>query len=326
MSNSYQSPDEFMAAFKKRLDARPMNPVREKKFEIKRSEVVFEAKLPPVEWKRPAPLPDIHCGCGDPSLEYRSRSASKAKCGWNEYGFVSSPPKKYLNATLIGDLFRTDECEIEPPSEFEVESTQWDLECHGDYNIDTCVLSVTSSGGFFQTYCDDHVTHTDVFCSSTSFTSCDVVDSATQCRVFGTGSDSDKTLYTKTLSNEYTTALLKTKTTDAFPAFPDWGIGSSSSFASLSANELNYSAREAEVRINHNGPCYLKVWLRTVFSPADDPENVEYADLATYEYTGAAEGDHTSSAYTIPVPSDNGTTTVEMKFICVEGEAEPAWP
>lgn len=112
------------------------------------------------------------------------------------------------------------------------------------------------------------------------------------------------------VSNEYTTALLKTNTVDALPEYPvdltgicsfgvsgQWPVAPSSgdcshckAFANLAPDETSYTIRRVKFKIRHfpSGSCYLKVWLRTRFRPEGTSGASDvFTDLTPYEWTGA---------------------------------------
>lgn len=133
---------------------------------------------------------------------------------------------------------------------------------------------------------------------------------------------------TETLTEENTTAMLKSNTYSALPDWDDedWSDTPASSSAYLDNSETSYSLSEGEVRPLHSGPCYRKIWLRAAIVLSSDPGTTSYQDIGVYVYEDGADGDHVGPAYQIPIPTENGTATVQYKFICREGDPEPAWP
>lgn len=140
-----------------------------------------------------------------------------------------------------------------------------------------------------------------------------------------------------------TTSALISRVVGLLPSWGETWTGTCSAFRNLSPDESSYSIRRFKWRLKHqpSGNCYLKVWLREVFTPEGGGAPT-YTDLAPYEWsaTGApcvndpakASFDLDNLIYgvesEIQEPAEDGTVTVEIvKYSCVPGynpaEGEP---
>lgn len=148
-----------------------------------------------------------------------------------------------------------------------------------------------------------------------------------------------------TVSEEYTTATLIAHTVATLPAYSgDYRPvtdGGNFALRILSADESSYTVRRFKFVLKHppTQSCYLKVWLRTRFVPADGSATV-LTDLAPYEWIGtgdpcfpaptqgldAAANVVVSDACEVQEPATDGRTKVEIKkYSCLAGY-EPADP
>jgi hypothetical protein len=130
-------------------------------------------------------------------------------------------------------------------------------------------------------------------------------------------------------SDPYTTAQLKTNTIAALPAYDDDWNDTAGSFANLSTDELTYSIRESRYRLRFKipkvgfGTCYFATWVER-FTPegggavTDTPRNWQWAEGDIPEDydpsdpdTWPIAGESGNGYFELPVPTADGTTTVE---------------
>jgi len=126
------------------------------------------------------------------------------------------------------------------------------------------------------------------------------------------------------LSEEFTTADLIAKVEELLlTKVSGWTAGS---FRSLSENETTLSASNSEWKIEHSptASCYLRVWLRSKFTPTEG--EVVYTDLDPYVWSGSGNpclinpllsvSDDANvihgGANDLPIPQENGTEIVEV--------------
>lgn len=176
---------------------------------------------------------------------------------------------------------------------------------------------------------DTELVRTDEYSNSDSSSGTDNDDCVGHINGTALTSDTSELTITETLSDEFTDALLKSLTISELPPWEntedEWTDGPASSSAHLSSNGLINAVTEGEIRPVHEGPCYRKIWMRAVITP-DDGSAVSYEEIGVYEYTAAEDGEHIGPIYTVPIPDENATTTVQAKWICREGDDEPEWP
>lgn len=115
-------------------------------------------------------------------------------------------------------------------------------------------------------------------------------------------------------------------TADLDLTLPDDWTGESGSILSIDSPPFSISARLSRYRIAHQptGTCYLKVWLQEVFAPEDGPPEDGAITHYTWNGTGnpciphplksASHEDNKieGGGTTIPIPTENGTATVEI--------------
>ncbi len=200
------------------------------------------------------------CTCPTATVEWDSRSASLTKCGYSSFD-GTNPNKRWLVQTGTG-TFTTTYCfcpgggtavfetytltgsGVYAPigcacvSTVNVEYKQYDSTAFGctgtlvttiNYPNDCSFSPLTGSTG------------TTVTTETTLITSRSDTCSGPLSAISGS--------YTRTLSNEYTTADLKTNTLAALPAYDDDWNDTAGSFADLSTDELTYSIRESRYRL-----------------------------------------------------------------------------
>jgi hypothetical protein len=140
---------------------------------------------------------------------------------------------------------------------------------------------------------------------------------------------------TRTVSNEYLTSELIAYTIDNLPSWPGTYDGDYWTTRVLSETETSYHITRLKYKLEHypTASCYLKVWLRTRFSPAGGGADV-LTDLTPYVWTGTgtpclpepnlSASDILNKISTAPVqldePPENGNLYIEIKkWSCVFG-------
>lgn len=144
----------------------------------------------------------------------------------------------------------------------------------------------------------------------------------------------DTVIFSNEVTAETTSALIS-RVVGLLPAWSESWTGTCSAARNLSPDESSYSIRRFKWRLKHqpSGNCYLKVWLREVFTP-EGGGSPTYTDLPPYEWsaTGAPCLAAPNKAYfdldnliigeesEIQEPSEDGTITVEIvKYSCLAG-------
>jgi hypothetical protein len=146
------------------------------------------------------------------------------------------------------------------------------------------------------------------------FSSSARASSPTTISVNGTGSLSGSLTFT--FASEYTTALLKTNTLAALPAYDDDWNDAAGSFANLSTDELSYSIRESRYRIRFEAPqtgtgkCYRVSWVER-FVPEAGVGLTSIAVLSPGEYRPAVD---------IDPPPSGGTQAAAVAVMSSDGE------
>lgn len=231
------------------------------------------------------------CTCDAPVFEMATRSASKTKYGFAEFGTASTPPKRYKTATGSGNYFTsgflclfsnswltgsTTLTETVPSSYMELRATIWCDDCADPCSVNglTVKENVTwfstsdflkfqyGYGGFI---CEDY-DENDGCAANTAglddptfsgkFDAYNSFPFNTVTVSSGTSASSDFTsdgggVVSVTLSEQYDTATLKSNTTAAIGSWSSWSSGYAESVALLTCNELSYSVTEAKYRIRH---------------------------------------------------------------------------
>lgn len=197
--------------------------------------------------------------------------------------------------------------------------------CEADPTLDTsysCFSSILPDGSAWS----GSITNTDYSGSNTEETIWPCVETF----------DPDPVVtYSNPFEPETTPALIG-RVTGLLPDFGEgWSDGPDSAVRDLSPDESSYSVRRVMWRIRHKpqGTCYLKVWLRTAFTPSGGGETV-YADLAPYEWNGTGNPciansalgvNHPSNAIfgsgnSLSEPASNGSLGIQiLKWTCVRG-------
>jgi hypothetical protein len=220
------------------------------------------------------PSPCDSC-CPTFTVEYRSRSASKTKCGFDEFGTPSSPPKKYLTKTQSGGL--TDSTfspgytytntwsgavTFSRPGCGSSDTRQLDVSVSGSCSAS---INLTGSSGQIEGGAGPNgLSVWDVNCSGTSsvplygcsgptVVSTTVKEFASPpCGSAGAGGST----VTLTLSDEYTTSQLFTDTETAVAAasWSGWSTTPVSALYDLSGDELTITLRDLEIRVLFDSP------------------------------------------------------------------------
>lgn len=224
---------------------------------------------------------DPCCDCAPATLVQRSVTASLSKCGFDEWpGFVSTPPKKYLEKTLSGVIHQTSfvssnagACGICIADAFDTYSGA----C--TYTAPSCNFS--NSGNWNENAAPDCINY-----SVINFSTCAIVGydsgqvtinySSSTKTVTGNNSCIAQTITNGTaqeaLSSEYTSAQLKTYTEAALPSYsgaftPNVAFG----FGVFDTDETSYFARQSEYKFvipaaNISGcNSYQIIWDHTIF-------------------------------------------------------------
>jgi hypothetical protein len=279
------------------------------------------------------------CACPEPTTEWDSVSASKTKLGFGEFTDVSSPPKIYRTATLanlrlfdsitggggfnralINDAFTVGyegpvgQCDIgfvgdiyEPTAG----GTVWYFAyfMQPTYSGQAPDLAVTVSSDTDPTYACGETVGVVVYVNSISpHTSTATVGT------YDNLSGGDEA--TLTISDEYTTAQLKTNTVSALPAFDgDWN-DTAGSFANLSTDELSYAARASRYRhrfpIPKVGPgaCYRLEWVERFIAEAGVAlDSAEIVTRGVYRPTVSSSGGGGTGLLLVAVMSSTGTVS-----------------
>lgn len=223
------------------------------------------------------------CGvvCPDiSSVEFRSRSASKSKCGFDEFGTPSSPPKKYLVMTQSGARVAT----VNGNSGFSLMSTYSGAEtytrpncdysdtrnlniftsygpdsnnCSGNFNYPN--ISPNTAGGFSgaEYGCTDFELSSNCGEPYLAIDSCctgGTIAGTTQLTYYCTpgGYDVASSNVKMELSSEYTTTDLNNDTVAAIVAatFSAWSGTPITGYTIIPADQLSCSIRDVQVRFN----------------------------------------------------------------------------
>lgn len=281
------------------------------------------------------------CNDDAPTLVCRTASASKTKCGFDEFGTPSSPPKKYLTKAQSGGL--TDTFDAGGPDEVTYQNV-WSgaisYSRPGCTATDTRQLAITSTYGANSENCTatnvvtgangraDTATGSDLLGSFLWGTDCagtardplqgceaETIVSTTgktyataSCTSFTGGSVTGSTV-TVTLSDEYTTTLLLADVDAALPAFSgSFAACSSTALYDLSSDELTATKRAMEYKFTlpslYPGQCYRIEWIER-FTPEGGGSAVDTPK--TYDWDGVATE---TPVFTINPPSTQGSVSI----------------
>lgn len=272
------------------------------------------------------------CECLAPTVEWDSRSASLTKSGFR---YSTALTDYYLEQDLSAVFTFV---EAGPGARFTRETYSG-----GPNTYDPVTASVTVNmtqrreQGPLSSACDDSVIVSDIT-SPASFS----LTVANPFQPAGVASwcfgDGPKDII---LSEPFTTALLKSYTVSALPAYDDDWNDTAGSFANLSTDELTYTIRESRYRFRFKIPkvgfglCYKLTWVER-FTPegggavTDTPRCTIWDGSTPGGYN--PEDDATWPVlpsdspfyFELPVPSSDGTTTVEdVVAECLRCEACP---
>ncbi len=211
--------------------------------------------------------------CPMPTLKIDIITASKTKCGYDEFsGYVSSPPKIYLTKTFAGDARRT---EYALSSCFTCHDFErWVYSGSNSYSRPSCTETKSASAARHTETnpstndCTDHLDSTysafdDILTATISGLSVGTAFgesfSATEHRLTGifvscdtaTNQRTSGTDITCTLSAEYTTTTLISDVQAALPAsYPGTfaGTGTSVAVTQLTTDELTYSEQRGKYK------------------------------------------------------------------------------
>lgn len=288
----------------------PKPPKIEGDFSVFPSVPFRKIEQPKIPFSLPLPV-----DCPSASVVCDSVSASKSKCGFGEY-IASSPPKIYLRQVITYSISASGgTCAV-----------SGSFVTTRDYVSSTCVLTnVCTSGSYTR---DEGTLHESgnwvsdgaggchwssgrgpLWCG---IQSCDAVtETATNhhqnCHATGiyTGSDS----YDEQLSNEYTTALLKSNTIAALPAYPgtyasDCDVGA---VYNLSDDEESFTVRREKYKIQFSAAACAGMVVTWKEHFVASPSGTVTDTNKTFTCSG---GETETGVYTIPDPTVNGTTTI----------------
>lgn len=281
------------------------------------------------------------CACPTAAVEWDSRSASLNKCGHEEFTSPSSPPKYYLTVTANGSAGGNLEgvCSWSSAS-VTIDST----DCLGllsyagtitAINLDVCSVTFSNMFSAQQWDTDDcgGVTR-DRYLADVHLNCPDnprieylyILSETSTSRTYRTCATTND--LTETLSNEYTTALLRTNAVLALPSYPGTFTSSSpGSFANVSSDELSCAVRESRYRLRFKipligfGTCYKVTWKER-FTPEGGGTSIDTDRCDIWNGTTPSGYDPDDSTtwpvlpsvapyyYELPVPSTDGTTTV----------------
>lgn len=240
------------------------------------------------------PSPCDPC-CPGFTVNYRSRSASKTKCGFDEWaGFESSPPKVYLTKTQSGSITYTSGADSRTttwngavaysrpacgsPSDsrsVNVVDTFYDPDCNVTINAPDSFAFADAAGGVSP---QGNYVYEIIGCSGSPTVFFGPADSG-----IGTSSTTktiaaDQTGFsgtvTITLSDEYTTAQLlsDTETAVAAASWSAWSSTPATALYDLSADERTITLRDFEYDVVFDAPapagCKIEfdVYVDGVFS------------------------------------------------------------
>lgn len=234
-----------------------------------------------------------------PTLVCDSISASITKCGFEEFGTPSSPPKIYRTKTQTGGLWdyintgTADEeryqntfsgsLEYARSSCSTTDTRQLDILYVSGSNNSNCTATKTVTGAnsrvdtdlgsgvfvgtqLWGTNCAGTTADQLQGCDSEVVVSTTVKTYATtSCSPAFTGGTVSGNTVTLTLSNEYTTAHLIADVEAALPSYPGTWAGTCSSLRDLDSDELTYTIRRFKYKFElpdlTGYSCYKITWL-----------------------------------------------------------------
>jgi hypothetical protein len=249
-----------------------------------------------------------------PTLVCRTSSASKTKCGYDEFGEPSSPPKKYMRSSISGAIVITNYYDGLCEDCQEVYTATLSGYC--EYDRSTCALTIagnanthiTGSGCVGKAVDED----SDACGIAVNISDQDLVITQTTITMSGSGActSGQKTTGTasQTLSSEYTTALLESDVTAALPSYGSYSDGDcGGAYYDVSDDELTITKQKMQYKFtlpNLTGyACYKLTWNERFVAEGGSVTNT----AKTYQWDGSATE---TGEYTIDVPAAEGTTTI----------------
>jgi hypothetical protein len=262
-----------------------------------------------------------------PTLLCDSISASATKCGHDEFGTPSSPPKKYLVKTQSGGL--TDSVYLSGYTYTNTWSGAVTFSRSGCSSSDTRQLDVTVSGTcsasisltgasgqieagagpnglqMWDVDCSGSTAVALYGCSGPTVVSTTVKEYASPpCGSAGAGGST----VTLTLSDEYTTAQLISDVVAALPSYPGTWVGTCSSFRDLESDELTYTIRRFKYKFQlpdlTGFTCYKITW-NELFTPAVGSPYI--LNNRVYDWNGLASE---TGEWEIDEQAVNGSVTI----------------
>lgn len=254
--------------------------------------------------------------CGDarlPTLVCRTAEVGLSKCGFFEFtGYESDPPKVYLTSTLAGAITLAS---TTPTCDDCVAYNAYSFYGTGEYTRPDCSSTDTRTGQIDSSDDCISITSTVTFSvSDISVPDC-VTESFTSDVHTLTGAGCSTTLNctgtaTNTLSNEYTTAQLKSDVEALTVSFTGPFDDACSAFLDLSADEISISRQELQYKFTWpfsltatRYSCYRIDWSE-VFTP--DAGSV----VTTPRYYVWNGTDTETPIYSISAPTSYGTVVV----------------
>lgn len=284
------------------------------------------------------------CECAAPTIERKTRSASKSKVGFPEFsGFISSPPKRYSTSTL-GGIYTSDFYNTSNTCSGAIthtSSSQWsgaasigyDGACSSSRLITT--INQSSPPTYLNAACftDFPIAFPTPIVSAT-FRQISIAPACFDSIATSSWSSDSRS---ETLSAEYTTSALISHTIASLPVYGSFAVASPSASRNLSTDELSYAVADSVYRFRFkvpkvgSGTTYIIKWVER-FSPEGGGAVTD--TVKTYTWSGTIPGgyDPTDSTtwpitgeYTLAVPATDGTTTLACITTTCSGTA-PADP
>ena len=256
----------------------------------------------------------------NPTFVSRTASASKTKCGLDEYpGYVSSPPKIFSRITLGGtltftewsgagctgtcltvtDIIHSGYCTVSRTScTDDVTLGQKNIKGYDDCARTTLVVDDTTENcTFFPDYTGPSF--------SSAFTNISRTVTSSDCEYTGS--------YTETLTDEYTTAQLIADALAAIPAFSgSYSAGAQTALNDLTSDEVTASLRSMQYKFTLptlTGYTAYRIDWAEVFTPT---VGAPTSTAKSYIWDLSASE---TPAYTITAPSTEGSTAVVITGI-----------
>jgi len=265
------------------------------------------------------------CDCSPAVAQWDSRSASKSKCGWPEFGTPSTPPKFYLKKSQTGRITRINgdyndfsgsyeysrpDCPIPTGQSVAIEAYDFSSLCGVTESGDTTNFADGSEdfdpiGGFMffatqQGVCEGPLEYLDGLEIEVVITPTTMVITPTDL-INWSGS------VTLTLENEYTDELLYDDAFAALPAFPNTWTGTAGSYRSQTTDHVTIYIRESRYRfdfIEPAGDCFKIEWDE-LFAP-DSGSPTATPKCLIWDGSPPPIGDGVNPYFELPIPTTYG--------------------